>query len=64
MGKDINVCVEEEMGVGQGMKAESRHVIPHSVPPRCVSPAAPGETRAGLPMAGAAAGAEKGHASR
>lgn len=54
----------QKMGVGEGMKAESRHAIPHLVPPHCVSPAAPGETRAGPPMAGAAAGAGKGHASR
>lgn len=64
MGKDIDECAKEEMGVGEGMKAESRHPIPHSVPPRRVSLAAPRGTRAGLPVVGAAAGAGKGHASR
>lgn len=62
MRKDRDVGAEEEMGVGEGTK-ESRHRIPHLVPPRCVSLAAPRETIAGLPVAGAAAGAEKGHAS-
>lgn len=59
MGKDIDVCVEEEMGVGG-----SRHTIPCSVPPRCISLAAPRETRAALPVAGAVVGTGKGHASR
>jgi len=68
MGKGIDVHVggqmEEEMGTGERMQSRATARDSCSVPPHCTSPAAPGETRAGLPTAGSAAGSGEGHASR
>lgn len=49
MGKDIDVCAERKMGIGEGIKEESWHTIPCSVPPCCVSLAIPGKREWGCP---------------